>query len=50
MSLIEELVYSALEHGKRTDLLNEVTKLKRENPHMPLNDVYNKAYQYVMNT
>lgn len=50
MSTIEELVYSALEHGKRNDLFDEVSKIKQENPNMLLQDVYDKAYQQVMKT
>ena len=50
MSRIEELVYSAYEHGKRTDLLNTVTEIKNQNPNMKLDEVYDKAYQQVMNT
>jgi|TARA_B100001094_G_C18093075_1_gene751506 hypothetical protein len=50
MSRIEELVYSALEHGKRNDLFDEVSKIKQENPNMLLQDIYDKAYQRVMKT
>ena len=50
MSKIEELIYSALEHGKRTDLLNEVTKIRTENPHILLEDAYDIAYKQVMKT
>ena len=50
MSKIEELVYSAHEHGKRTELFDEVSKIKKLTPNMPLNDVYEQAYQQVMKT
>lgn len=50
MSRIEELVYSAHEHGKRTDLFNAVTKIRKHSPNMKLNDVYDEAYKQVMNT
>lgn len=50
MSRIEELVYSAHEHGKRTDLFNVVTRIKTQNPNMKLDDVYDEAYKEVMNT
>ena len=50
MSKIEELVYSAHEHGKRTELFNEVSKIKKLTPNTPLNDVYEQAYQQVMKT
>jgi len=50
MSKIEELVYSAHEHGKRTELFNEVSKIKELTPNMSLNDVYEQAYQQVMKT
>ena len=50
MSKIEELIYSALEHGKRNDLFNAVTKIRKQYPNMLLDDVYDKAYEQVMNT
>lgn len=50
MSRIEELVYSAYEHGKRTDLLNTVTEIKTQNPSMKLEEIYDIAYQQVMKT
>jgi hypothetical protein len=49
MSKIEELVYSAHEHGKRTELFNEVSKIKELTPNMLLEDVYEEAYIRVMN-
>ena len=50
MSKIEELVYSAHEYGKRTQLFDEVSKIKLESPTMHLEDIYDKAYQKVMKT
>jgi hypothetical protein len=50
VSRIEELVYSAHEHGKRIDLFDKVTRIKTQNPNMKLEDVYDRAYQQVMNT
>ena len=50
MSNIEDILWSAEEHGKRTDLLNRVGEIRVNNPSMTLNDVYDKAYQDVMNT
>ena len=50
MSSIEDILWSAEEHGKRTDLLNRVGEIRVNNPRMTLNDVYDKAYQDVMNT
>ncbi len=50
MSSIENLVYSAHEHGQRTQLLDEVTKLRKEYDHMPLEEIYDRAYKIVMKT
>jgi len=50
MSSIEDILWSAEEHGKRTDLLQRVGEIRVNNPSMPLNDIYDKAYQDVMNT
>ena len=50
MSSIEDIIWSAEEHGKRTDLLNRVGEIRVNNPSMALNDIYDKAYQDVMNT
>lgn len=49
MSVIEDLVYSAYEHGKRTQLLNEVSKLRKHYPTWPLQNLYEEAYKNVMN-
>lgn len=50
MSIIEDLAYSAYEHGQRESLFKEVAKVKAENPNMPLEDVYSKSYSTVMKT
>ena len=50
MSKIEDLVYSAYEHGQRTQLFERVAAIKIKNPNMLLEDIYEKAYSEVMNT
>tara|TARA_R110002020_G_scaffold391367_1_gene601760 strand:- start:265 stop:417 length:153 start_codon:yes stop_codon:yes gene_type:complete len=50
MSRIEELIYSAHEHGKRNNLFDAVTEIKKQHPNMLLDDVYDQAYQQVMKT
>lgn len=50
MSRIEELLYSALEHGQRDALLKEVTRIRKNHPNKNLDNVYNEAYQIVMKT
>ena len=50
MSRIEQLLYSAMEHGQRDALLNEVTKIRTNYPHRNLDDIYDEAYEIVMNT
>ena len=49
MSKIEELVYSAHEHGKRTQLFEQVSKIREESTNMKLEEVYEEAYIIVMN-
>lgn len=48
MSKIEELVYSAYEHGKREVLFNEIYDLRKLYPNMKLEELYDLAYQNVM--
>ena len=48
MSKIEDLIYSAYDHGKREALFNEVALVKKQNPTMKLEELYNIAYQNVM--
>mgnify|MGYP003146248134 FL=1 len=50
MSRIEELIYKAHEHGQRTQLLDKVSEIRKQNPRMILEDVYDKAYFEVMKT
>jgi hypothetical protein len=50
MSKIEELVYSAHEHGQRSQLFKKVSEIKDKYPRMQLEDVYDKAYSEVMKT
>jgi len=50
MSRLEEIIYSAEEHGKRTDLLQRVGEIRVTNPRMTLEDIYDQAYCDVMNT
>ena len=50
MSRLEELLYSAEEHGKRQQMFNEIKKLKTENPKLTLEQQYEQAYQNVMKT
>ncbi len=50
MSRLEEILYSAEEHGKRTDLLKRVGEIRVNNPSMKLEDIYDIAYSDVMKT
>ena len=50
MSSIEDLVYSAHTHGQRNQLLNKVSEIRKEYPHIPLEKVYDKAYNIIMKT
>ena len=50
MSRIEELVYSAHEHGQRSQLFEKVSEIRNEHPRMQLEDIYDKAYSEVMKT
>ena len=50
MSKLEELLYSAEEHGKRQQMFEEVKKIKIENPKLSLEQQYEQAYQNVMKT
>jgi len=49
MSQIEELVYSAHQLGRRKNLLKKVSEIRKEQPNMQLEDVYDLAYAEVMN-
>ena len=50
MSRIEELLHNASEHGQRTAVLNEASKIKAHYPNWSLVQVYEEAYQNIMNT
>lgn len=50
MSQLEDLVYSAHEHGKRKELLEKVGEVRKENPTLPLEKIYELAYQDIMKT
>ena len=47
MSSIEDILWSAEEHGKRTDLLNRVGEIRVNNPRMTLNDVYDLSLIHI---
>ena len=48
----EELLYSAEEHGRRYEMLEEIQKIRLENDQKKvsqnLDDIYNEAYRKVM--
>ena len=48
MSNIENLLYSAYQHGKRDEVYKKVSEIRSENKYMPLDEVYEKAYSIVM--
>ena len=50
ISRIEKLLYSAMEHGQRDAILDEDSKIRTKYPFKNLDDVYDEAYQTVMNT
>jgi hypothetical protein len=50
MSRIEELIYSANEHGQRIQLLDKVSEIRKQSPRMILEDVYDIAYSEIMKT
>ena len=50
MSRLEELLYSAEEHGRRQQMFEELKKVKTENPKLSLEQQYEQAYQNVMKT
>jgi hypothetical protein len=50
MSKLEELLWSAEEHGKRQQMFNEIKKIKTENPKLTLEQQYEQAYQNIMKT
>jgi len=50
MSRLEELLWSAEEHGKRQQMFAEIKNLKLQNPKLTLEQQYEQAYQKVMKT
>lgn len=52
MSTLEEIAYSAHEHGKRNQLFAKVGELRQDPQwrHRPLEEIYEKAYELVMKT
>ncbi len=50
MSRLEELLYSAEEHGKRQQMFEEISKVRDQNPKFNLEQQYEQAYQNVMKT
>ena len=50
MSKLEELLWSAEEHGKRQQMFKELKKLKNQNLKLTLEQQYEQAYQNVMKT
>jgi hypothetical protein len=48
MSKLEELLYNAEEHGQRFKMFEEIKKIKLKHPNLPLEKVYEKAYQKTM--
>jgi len=50
MSQLEDLLYSAEEHGKRYQMFDEIKKLRITDPNLSLEQRYQKAYELVMNT
>jgi hypothetical protein len=50
MSKLEELLYSAEEHGKRQQMFEEIKKVKTEDPKLTLEQQYEQAYQNIMKT
>ena len=50
MSRLEELLWSAEEHGRRQQMFEEIKKVRIENPKLNLEQQYEQAYQNVMKT
>ena len=50
MTYIEDLLYSAEEHGKRQQMFKELKKVRMEDPNLTLEQQYEQAYQNVMKT
>lgn len=50
MSKLEELLWSAEEHGQRHKMFEEINKIKNENTKLTLEQQYEQAYKNVMKT
>jgi hypothetical protein len=50
MSRLEELLYSAEEHGRRQQMFEEIKKVRTEDPKLSLEQQYEQAYQNIMKT
>lgn len=52
MSNLENLLYSAYEHGKRDQMFIEINRIKNssEGSNKKLEDIYQQAYEIVMKT
>lgn len=50
MNYLEDLLWSAEEHGKRQQMFKELEKIKAENPKLSLEEQYQQAYQNIMRT
>ncbi len=50
MSNIEDLLYSAYQYGKRDEMYQKVSEIRSENKHIPLEEVYDRAYNIVIKT
>jgi|TARA_R110002012_G_C11212449_1_gene561385 hypothetical protein len=48
--MVDQLIKSASEHGQESKLIEEVNRLKANNPDKSDNTLYNLAYQIVMKT
>ena len=45
---IEEILLSAESHGKRSEVLKTVSSLKTLDSSLPLQELYEKAYEIIM--
>ena len=50
MSKLEDLLYSAEEHGQRHKMFEEIKHQKIKSPNLSLEEIYEKAYNIVMKT
>lgn len=45
---IEEILLSAEDHGKRTEIFSVIEQLKQSHPSLRMEELYEKAYEIVM--